>query len=110
MWPWVLTLGDVEDSWARIPDGEYFSFFESEHGGKQVMFGIGGVIMMLDLRMNGSVGDNLVRTLEVVLAVDMLLRKSKLATSQCTLSTLLISESVLWASCFAGTWGWLMLV
>jgi hypothetical protein len=28
---------------------------------------------MLDLRMNGSVGDNLVRTLEVVLAVDMLL-------------------------------------
>ena len=52
MWPWVLTLGDVEDSWARIPDGEYFSFFESEHGGKHVMFGIGGVIMMLDLRMN----------------------------------------------------------
>jgi hypothetical protein len=42
MWPWVLTLNDVIDPWAGIAGGECFSFFESEHGGKQVMFGIGG--------------------------------------------------------------------
>jgi len=63
------------------------------------MFGIGGVIMMLDLRMNGCVGDNFVRLSEVVIAVDMLLRKSKLVTSQCALNTLLVSENALWASC-----------
>jgi len=74
------------------------------------MFGIGGVIMMLDFRMNGSVGDNFVRLSEVVIAVDMLLRKSESATSQCALNTLLVSENALWASCFAGTRGWLMLV
>jgi len=81
MWPWVLTLSDVEDPWAGIPGGESFSFFVSEHGGKQVMFGIGRVIMMLDLRMNSYFGDKVVRTTEVVLAVDMLLRISQLAIS-----------------------------
>jgi len=38
------------------------------------MFGIGGVIMMLDFRMNGCVGDKFVRLGEVVIAVDVLLR------------------------------------
>jgi hypothetical protein len=88
MWPWVLTLNDVVDPWTGIPDGEFFSLFESEHGGKQVMFGIGGVIMMLDLRMESYCGDNFIRTTEVVLAWDMLLRNSKLATSQCALNIL----------------------
>jgi hypothetical protein len=66
------------------------------------MFGIGTVIMMLDLRMNSSFGDKFVRLSEVVVAVDMLLRKSKLVTSQCALmNTLLVSEKrtlgiVLW--------------
>jgi hypothetical protein len=89
----VLTLSDVVDPWSGILEGDYVSFFESEHEGKQVMFGIGGVIMMLDLRISGSVGDNFVRLSEVVIAVDMLLKKkSKLATSQCALNTLLVSE------------------
>ena len=40
------------------------------------MFGIGGVIVMLDLRMNGCVGHhNFLRLSEVVIAVDMLLIK-----------------------------------
>jgi hypothetical protein len=89
MWPWVLTLSDVEDPWAGIPDGEYFSFFVSEHGGKQVVFGIGGVIMMLDLRMNSYFGDKVIRATDVVLAVDMLLRISHSA------NTLLVSENAL---------------
>jgi len=58
-----------------------FSKVNTAGPGKHVMFGIGGVIMMLDLRISGSGGDNFVRLSEVVIAVDMLLRKSKLATS-----------------------------
>ena len=46
----VLTLGDVVDPWAGILEGDRFPLFESEHGGKQVIFGIGRV--MLDLWMN----------------------------------------------------------
>jgi hypothetical protein len=75
----VLTLSDVVDPWSGILEGDYVSFFESEHEGKQVMFGIGGVIMMLDLRISGSVGDNFVRLSEVVIAVDMLLKKIKIS-------------------------------
>src|SRR5258708_5480029 len=65
------------------------------------MFAIGAVIMMLDLRMNSSFGDKFVRLSEVVVTVDMLLRTSKLATSQCALNILLVSEKrtlgiVLW--------------
>jgi len=71
----ALTLSDVVDPWAGIVEGDSVSFFELEHGGKQVMFGIGAVIMMLDLRMNSSFGEKFVRLGEVVVAVDMLLRK-----------------------------------
>ena len=71
----VLTLSDVVDPWAGIVEGDSVSFFEFEDGGKQVMFGIGAVIMMLDLRMNSSFGDKFVGLSEVVVAVDMLLRK-----------------------------------
>jgi len=59
------------------------------------MFGIRGVIMMLDLWMNGCVGDNFVGLSEVVITVDMLLRKSKLVTSQCALNTRLIGKRTL---------------
>ena len=86
MWPWVITLNDVQDPWAGILDGEYLSFFESEHGGKQVFFGIGRVIMVLNLWMNSSFGEKFTRMTEIVVAVDMLLRKSK--SAQCALNTL----------------------
>jgi hypothetical protein len=107
MWPWVLTLSDVVNPWAGILEGDYVSFFESEHGGKQVMFGIGTVITMLDLRMNSSFGENFVRTTEIVVAVDMLLKKSKLATLQCALNTL---KKTHFRHCAWGTRGWLVLV
>ena len=81
MWLRVLTLNDVVNPWAGILEGDYVSFFESEHGRKQVMFSIGTVIVMLDLGMNSSFGEKFMGTIEIVVAVDMLLRKSKLATS-----------------------------
>lgn len=91
----MLTFSDVVDPWARILEGSHFPFFESEHGGKQVIFGIGRA--MLDLWVNRSFGKKFVRTTEVVLAWDMLLKQSKLAPSQCALNTLLVSENALWA-------------
>ena len=84
----VLTLNDVVDPWAGIREGDSVSFFEFEDGGKQVMFGIGAMIMMLDLWMNSSIGEKFVRPSEVVVAVDMLLIKSELATSQSALNIL----------------------
>ena len=66
----MLTLGDVEDPWARILGGKLFPFFESEHGRKQVMIGIGRV--MVDLWVNNCFGNKFVRTSEVVFARDML--------------------------------------
>jgi len=75
-WSWVFTLSDVVYPLARILEGNYFPLLESEHGGKQVMFGIGRMIMMLDLRVNSPFGKKFVRTTEVVVAWDMLLRES----------------------------------
>jgi len=59
---------------ARILEGNYFPLLKSEHGGKQVMFGVGRMIMMLDLRVDGPFWKKFVRTTEVVLAMDMLLK------------------------------------
>ena len=93
--PRIHTLGDVVDPWTRILEGNLFSLFESEHGGKQVMFGISRV--MLDLWVNSSFGEKFVRTSEVVLAWDMLLKKSRLilGTSECALNTVLVTENAL---------------
>ena len=110
MWPCVLTLKDVADPWAGILSGDFFSFIISEHSGEQVIFGIGGVIMMLDLRMNGSFGDNFLRTSEVVLAVDMLLRKSKSATSKLCIEYSANLRKRTLGIVFRGTLGWLMLL
>ena len=78
-WPCVLTLSDVVDPWARILEGNDVPFFEGEHGGKQVMFGIRRVIMMLDLWMISSFGEKFRSTTQVVLAWDMLLKGIRIA-------------------------------
>jgi len=63
------------------------------------MFGIGRMIMMLDLRVNITFRKEFVRTTEVVLAWDMLLK------NQYHKMCMLVSENTLWAS-YLGKWGW----